>query len=79
MKKVLKWIGIILAVIIALSSCYCAFVYISTEMRMNKSYKRRGRKRGCPTDASSIEYGKHVATIRDCINCHEPDLEASCY
>jgi len=78
MRTVLKWLGIIIAILIGLILFLVAFVFISTNMRMNKDYSLiQVESVPVPTDAASIEYGKHVATIRDCINCHGPDLAGS--
>jgi hypothetical protein len=45
--------------------------FIATNIRLNKT-PHPGGNVPVPTDAASIEHGKHVATIRDCINCHGP-------
>ena len=74
MKKLLKWLGIIVAIIIGLLVVLVASIYILTNIRLNKSYTIQVESVEVPTDAASIEYGKHVAPISDCLNCHGPDL-----
>lgn len=74
MRKVLKWVGIFVAVLVGLVLLLLAYVYFSIDIRMNKQYSVQVESVVVPTDAASIEYGKHVATIRDCVNCHGEDL-----
>jgi len=74
MKKLLKWIGIILAILAGLLAILIASVYLLTNSRLNKPYPIQVESVEVPADAASIEYGKHVATIRACIDCHDPDL-----
>jgi mono/diheme cytochrome c family protein len=74
MKKLFKWIGIILASLVALVLVLVAFVLIDSNSRMNKVYNIQAETVVVPTDAASIEYGKHVATIHGCVDCHAPDL-----
>lgn len=73
MKKVFKWIGIVLGSLVGLI-LVVAFVFIlMANARLNKSYDFPPSNITIPTDAASIEFGKHrVETL--CVGCHGPDL-----
>ena len=73
MKKVFKWIGIVLGSLVGLI-LVVAFVFIlMANARLNKTYDFPPSNITIPTDAASIEFGKHrVETL--CVGCHGPDL-----
>lgn len=73
MKKVFKWIGIALGSLVGLIPVI-AFVFILiANARLNKTYDFPPSNITIPTDAASIEFGKHrVETL--CVGCHGPDL-----
>jgi len=74
MKTLLKWLGIIFAVLVGLIVILVAAVFIMSNTRLNKVYSIQVESVAVPSDPESIEYGRHVATIRACIDCHGPDL-----
>jgi len=61
MRKVLKWIGIILGVVIGLLLIAVAAVYGISTYRFNRIYDVQWKAVEIPTDQASIEYGKHIA------------------
>jgi mono/diheme cytochrome c family protein len=74
MKKVLKWIGIVLGLLVGLVVLTVGVVYAITEARLNKTYTIQVEPVSIPTDAAAIERGQHVAVIRLCTDCHGADL-----
>ena len=74
MKKVLKWIGIILGLLVGLVVLAFGVVYAITEARLNKTYTIQVEPVSIPTNAAAIERGQHVAVIRLCIDCHGANL-----
>jgi mono/diheme cytochrome c family protein len=73
MKKVFKWIGIVLGSLVGLILVLAAVFYFMGNARLNKTYDFPPSNIVVPTDAASIEYGKHrVETL--CIGCHGEDL-----
>lgn len=74
MRKFLKWVGIGIAVLVGLVLLLLAYVYIASELRMNRDYAIQVESLAVPNDAASIEHGRHIATIRACIDCHGEDL-----
>ena len=73
MKKVFKWIGIVLGSLIGLLVVAAAVLYFMGNARLNKTYNFPASNLTIPTDTASIEYGKHrVETL--CVGCHGDDL-----
>ena len=73
MKKILKWIGIVLGSLIGLLLVAVAVLYFTGKARMEKVYTVETSNLTLPTDAESIEYGRHrVETL--CQGCHGADL-----
>lgn len=73
MKKVLKWIGIVLGSLVGLILITALTLFLIGNARLNKTYDFPSTKLEIPTDAASLEYGKHrVETL--CAGCHGPDL-----
>ena len=69
MRKVLKWIGIILGALVGLLLLAVAVVYVISSIRFNRTYDIQFEAVVIPTDEASIEYGEHVAAIRSCMAC----------
>jgi cytochrome c553 len=74
MKKTLKWIGIVIGGLVGLLILASAIVYAISEMHFNRIYQVQVQPVAIPTDAASIAYGKHIASIRGCKGCHGDDL-----
>lgn len=73
MKRVLKWIGIILGSLIGLVILAAAGLYVKSRTEFTAKYPTRVESIAVPTDAASVERGKHLATFL-CMECHETDL-----
>jgi mono/diheme cytochrome c family protein len=73
-KKVLKWIGIILGGLIGLLVLAVGAVYAISEYRFNRTYEVHVAPVEIPTDPAAIAYGEHIASIRGCKGCHGADL-----
>src|SRR4051812_15928106 len=76
LKKVLKWVGIVLGVIVVLLLLGAAFLYFRAQSKLNQTYNVQVESVKIPTDAASIERGKHLATVV-CMGCHGPDLSGT--
>lgn len=74
MKKFLKWLGIIVAVLVVVGLVAAAGVFIVSGSRLNKTYDAVVQPIAIPTDADSIAEGGRLITIRGCNGCHTPDL-----
>lgn len=73
MKKILKWIGIVLGSLIGLVLVVGGVLFVKGSAQLSKTYEFPPSNITIPTDAESIEYGKHrVESL--CQGCHGADL-----
>lgn len=73
MKKVLKWIGIVVGSLIGLILVAGVTLSLMGNARLNKTYDFPPSDLVLPTDEASLELGKHrVESL--CAGCHGPDL-----
>lgn len=73
MKRVLKWIGIVLGSLIGLIVLVTVGLFLKSRIEFSKKYDVQVSAVTVPTDAASIERGHHLATIL-CMECHMADL-----
>ncbi len=73
MKKVLKWLGIIIGSLVGLIVITAAGMIISTNSRINKTYDIQPEPVFISNDPESLAIGQHWAEIH-CQTCHGPDL-----
>jgi mono/diheme cytochrome c family protein len=76
-RKILKWIGIVLGSLIGLLVLAFAVLYVVGTVQWNRlhgAYEVPAETITVPTDQASIVYGEHVATIHMCRHCHMDNL-----
>lgn len=73
MKRVLKWIGIILASLLGVLVIAGFVLYLMGESRLNKTYDFPASNLTLPTDEASLALGKHRVEVL-CQGCHGDDL-----
>ena len=77
-RKIFKWIGIVLGSIIGLLVLAFVVLYITGSVEWNrvreKNYDVPVETITIPTDQASIARGEHIATIRMCRYCHTESL-----
>jgi len=73
MKKVFKWIGIIIGSLIGLALVLAVVLFVIGETKLNKTYEFPSSDITVPTDEQSIAFGKHRAKTL-CEGCHGSDL-----
>ena len=73
MKKLFKWIGIVLGSLVGLIVVILAALYFMGNARLNKTYDFPPSDIPLPTDEASLEFGKHRAEVL-CAGCHGTDL-----
>ena len=73
MRTVLKWIGIVLGSLLGLIVLVALVLFTKSRLEFTKKYQPQVESVSVPTDAASLERGKHLATIL-CMECHESDL-----
>ena len=76
-RKILKWIGIVLGSLVGLLVLAFITLYAIGSVRWNKmhgQYDVPVETISIPTDQASITRGEHIATIRMCRHCHLENL-----
>ena len=76
-RKILKWIGIVLGSLIGLLVLAFVVLYSIGSAKWNKlhgNYDVPVETIPIPTDQASIARGEHIATIRICRSCHTETL-----
>ena len=73
MRKVIKWIGIVVGGLVGLIVVAVLGMMWSTDYRLNKKYDIPAEPVTIPTDAASLAIGKHWAEMH-CQTCHGEDL-----
>ncbi len=73
MKRVLKWIGIVLGSLIGLLLVTGVVMFLMGNARLNKTYDFPPSNITIPTDEASIAFGKHRAETL-CQGCHGVDM-----
>lgn len=76
-RKIFKWIGIVLGSLIGLLVLAFTFLYIIGTVKWNQlhgKYDVPVKTIPIPTDSTSMARGEHIATIRMCRHCHLDDL-----
>jgi mono/diheme cytochrome c family protein len=74
MKRFLRWTGAALGAVVGLVVLALAAVYGVSEFRMRKTYDVPAVALSLRDDSASIARGRHIATIRGCIDCHTGNL-----
>lgn len=78
MRKVLKWIGIGLGILLGLLVLALGALYLMGSARLNKSYDIQAKNITIPTDEGAIARGQHLAqAVTLCQACHGDNLEGS--
>jgi len=75
LKKILKWVGIILAGLIGLLIIAGVLAFVVAGVRGNKSYDINAANLTIPTDEASIQEGARLVAIRACSECHGDHFE----
>lgn len=78
LKKILKWVGIGLGVIIVLAIVAIGIQYARGQSKLSQTYKIPVEQVAIPTDAASIERGKQLATVM-CAGCHSDNLAGTSF
>lgn len=75
MRKVLRVVGIILGILLAVVVIAAVSVYFVSESKFNKTYQVPTPNITASTDPAVIERGKHlVTTVAVCVDCHTESM-----
>src|SRR5438046_5327937 len=76
MKRLLRWTGIAVGILVALGIVADAGVYVVSERVLRRTYEVPAVAIAIPTDPESISEGRRLATTRGCFNgCHGKNAE----
>ena len=78
MKKILKWLGIIIGGLLVIVFVAGGIMILSTNNRMDKVYDIEPETIAISYDEESIAIGEHWAEIH-CKHCHGPDLSGGIF
>ena len=73
MRRLLKWIGILLGGILGLLIVAGALLAITGGNRLNKSYDIQPEPLTIPNEAAALERGQYIVSV-SCAGCHGEDL-----
>jgi cytochrome c553 len=74
-KKVVKWLGFVVAGLAAIVCIAVAYVFFASERALHRQYAAiDNRPLTVPVDAAGIAAGKHVAQLAGCMHCHGEKL-----
>lgn len=79
MKKILKWVGIILGGLLGVLLVGLIVIYFQSQARLTRVYEVPEESVVIPTDEESIANGKHIFQFRGCESCHGENLEGKVY
>lgn len=76
MKKILKWVGIVLAGLVGIIIVAVVGLSVSANTRLNKTYNVEPAPVAIPDDESAIERGEYIFAST-CAGCHGDDLSGT--
>jgi mono/diheme cytochrome c family protein len=78
MKKIFKWIGIILGSLIILVLVAAVGLSVAGASRLNKTYDIQATNITIPTDEAALARGEHLVNVF-CRDCHTADLSGQLF
>ena len=79
MRKLFKWIGITLAGLLGLLIATAAVLYFIGGAKLNRKYDVPVETISISSDPTTVQRGKHLATIFLCTRCHTENLSGQVY
>ena len=70
MKRLLRWTGIGVGVLVVFVAVAYAVVYVISERVLGRHYDAPAVALAVPTDAASIAEGRRLSALRGCLGCH---------
>ena len=74
MKRLLKWVGIVLGGLVGLLALAMMVLYALGSAQLNKTRAIQAEAITIPTDEASLRRGEHLVTVALCTTCHGQDL-----
>jgi cytochrome c553 len=74
-KKVLKWLGFVVAGLVGIALLGYAYIYFTSERELGRQYTLADNATlDIPTDAAAIEEGRRISQLAGCMHCHGDNL-----
>jgi mono/diheme cytochrome c family protein len=70
MKKIFKWLAVLLSGLLLLVMGLVLYAWFSSQARLQRVYDLPDEPLVIPTDAASLERGRHIFQFRGCQACH---------
>lgn len=74
MRRILKWIGIVIGGLLVLALIAAGAMYLLSEGRLNKLYAVEDSAMSFNNNDQIVAEGARIAVIRGCTDCHSEDL-----
>lgn len=79
LRKILKWTGGIIGVLVAVVLIFYFTMYIIVNNKKSKTYHVDVRMIDIPTDSASVADGAHIYATKGCGDCHGEDLSGKIF
>ena len=76
MKKVLKWMGIVVSILLGIIVVAAIVLSISGNAQFSRTRKVQGEQIAIPIDEAALVRGKHLVEV-SCVGCHGSDLSGT--
>jgi cytochrome c553 len=70
MRRLLRWVGRLVAVVVVLGVVLVGYAYFATERMLARTYVVADPPLVLPTDAAALDRGRHLFTELGCADCH---------
>jgi cytochrome c553 len=75
--RILRWIGSIAGVLVALILVALGALYLLSQRRIGRHYAVAGHEVPVATDSATLAWGAHIVVTRGCTGCHGEGLEGA--
>ena len=77
MRRFLKWTGIVIGALAAITLMAALYLYIASQRVISRTYDVPSIAFDAPSDRDSIRKGERLSAVYGCTNCHGTDLTGS--
>lgn len=70
MRRILKWVGTLLGVLVLAAAALWGVAWHHSERAMARTFAVQDAPLALPTDAAGLDHGRHLFATRGCADCH---------
>lgn len=74
LKKIFKWIGIVVGVLVLTAVGFYIKAHVAVQKRINHKYTVSAQAISLPTDSAALALGARLVKAKGCTDCHGSDL-----